>query len=292
CDRYVYATAGFYLCQEEDDDDFIVDDDDEDEDEEEEGKMKMTTSSSLYVIYNTCLLRYASSSSRGALAGEQRRLPKLSLTEAPLGRVGDIGPGSEPPPRNRIGIVTAFVPSSRQSPAAPRKPSFSYFIADYLPQRRELLHGTATHTEIVRNAAATRRKGGGVDAMDGSRLWGRPPLRPWRPPTTDGLTAGAGVYDSICGAPYCGPTRPTSNLRGKKILDVYIKVYEAKDTIFSDQTGRFSVTSQAGNKYIMLMVEIDSNAVLVDRSHVQSHQPSCNSHTLPSLNDPSPLASP
>ncbi|EJK55033.1 hypothetical protein THAOC_25280 [Thalassiosira oceanica] len=56
----------------------------------------------------------------------------------------------------------------------------------------------------------------------------------------------------------------TSDLRGKKIRDVYIKVHEAKNTIFSDQTGRFPVTSRAGNKYIMLMVEIDSNAVLVE----------------------------
>ncbi|EJK50051.1 hypothetical protein THAOC_31019, partial [Thalassiosira oceanica] len=54
-----------------------------------------------------------------------RRTPKLSLAEAPFGLVGDDnGPGSEPPPRNRIGIATAFVPSRRRSPAAPGKPSF------------------------------------------------------------------------------------------------------------------------------------------------------------------------
>ena len=53
-------------------------------------------------------------------------------------------------------------------------------------------------------------------------------------------------------------------LRGRKERDVYIKVFEAKNTIFSDQTGRFPVTSNSGNKYIMLMVEIDSNAVLVE----------------------------
>ncbi|EJK50054.1 hypothetical protein THAOC_31015, partial [Thalassiosira oceanica] len=39
-------------------------------------------------------------------------------------RGDDNGPGSEPPPRNRIGIATAFVPSRRRSPAAPGKPSF------------------------------------------------------------------------------------------------------------------------------------------------------------------------
>ncbi|EJK61073.1 hypothetical protein THAOC_18493 [Thalassiosira oceanica] len=62
---------------------------------------------------------------------------KTRLAEAPFGLVGDDnGPGSEPPPRNRIGIATAFMPSRRRSPAAPGKPSFPYFKADYLPRRR------------------------------------------------------------------------------------------------------------------------------------------------------------
>ncbi|EJK77110.1 hypothetical protein THAOC_01080 [Thalassiosira oceanica] len=43
---------------------------------------------------------------------------KTRLAEAPFGLVGDDnGPGLEPPPRNRIGIATAFVPSRRRSPA-------------------------------------------------------------------------------------------------------------------------------------------------------------------------------
>ncbi|EJK75445.1 hypothetical protein THAOC_02830, partial [Thalassiosira oceanica] len=63
---------------------------------------------------------------------------KTRLTEAPFGLVGDDnGPGLEPPPRNRIGIATAFMPSRRRSPAAVGKPSFPYFKADYLPRRRE-----------------------------------------------------------------------------------------------------------------------------------------------------------
>ena len=56
----------------------------------------------------------------------------------------------------------------------------------------------------------------------------------------------------------------TSKLQGKKKRDVYIKIVEAKGTIYSDQTGRFPVQSQSRNKYIMLMVEVDSNAVLVE----------------------------
>jgi hypothetical protein len=37
-----------------------------------------------------------------------------------------------------------------------------------------------------------------------------------------------------------------------------------RETMFSDQTGQFPTRSQRGNKYIMVMVEIDSNAILVE----------------------------
>ncbi len=56
----------------------------------------------------------------------------------------------------------------------------------------------------------------------------------------------------------------TSSLRGKKERDVYIHVYDTRETTFSDQTGRFPTRSRRGNKYIMCMVEIDSNAILVE----------------------------
>ncbi len=46
--------------------------------------------------------------------------------------------------------------------------------------------------------------------------------------------------------------------------DVYMSVYNTRETIFSDQTGQFPTRSQRGNKYIMVMVEIDSNAILVE----------------------------
>ncbi len=34
--------------------------------------------------------------------------------------------------------------------------------------------------------------------------------------------------------------------------------------MFSNQTGQFPTQLQQGNKYIMVMVEIDSNAILVE----------------------------
>ena len=45
---------------------------------------------------------------------------------------------------------------------------------------------------------------------------------------------------------------------------MYTKVYEVRNTVFSDQTGQFPTRSKRGNKYIMVMVEIDSNAILVE----------------------------
>ena len=36
-----------------------------------------------------------------------------------------------------------------------------------------------------------------------------------------------------------------------------------KNTIYSDQTGKFPTTSHSGSKYLMVLVEIDSNAILV-----------------------------
>ncbi len=37
-----------------------------------------------------------------------------------------------------------------------------------------------------------------------------------------------------------------------------------RETMFSNKTGRFPTRSQRGNKYIMVMVEINSNAILVE----------------------------
>ena len=52
-------------------------------------------------------------------------------------------------------------------------------------------------------------------------------------------------------------TCDTSQLHGKKVRDVYTETYSVRETMFSDQTGQFPTRSQRGNKYIMVMVEID-----------------------------------
>ena len=59
-------------------------------------------------------------------------------------------------------------------------------------------------------------------------------------------------------------TYDATTLKGKKVRDVGIHVYNVRETIFSDQTGKYPKRSQRGFKYIMVMVEIDSNAILVE----------------------------
>ena len=56
----------------------------------------------------------------------------------------------------------------------------------------------------------------------------------------------------------------TASLRGKKERDIFTTVYDVRETIFSDQTGQFPTRSQRGNKYVMVMVEVDSNAILLE----------------------------
>jgi hypothetical protein len=43
---------------------------------------------------------------------------------------------------------------------------------------------------------------------------------------------------------------------------VYAKVVAISGHIYSDQTGRFSVTSSKGNIYIMVVYDYDSTAIL------------------------------
>ena len=55
-----------------------------------------------------------------------------------------------------------------------------------------------------------------------------------------------------------------NRMRGKKERDIYTRVYDVRETVFSDQTGQFPKRSLSGNRYIMVMVEIDSSGILVE----------------------------
>ena len=52
---------------------------------------------------------------------------------------------------------------------------------------------------------------------------------------------------------------------GRKVQDIYNKVYDTRNMVFFDQIGKLPTKSQSGNKYIMVMVEIDSNTILVKK---------------------------
>lgn len=46
-----------------------------------------------------------------------------------------------------------------------------------------------------------------------------------------------------------------------KKSDVYLFIFNAHDTMYTDQTGAFPVTSSRGNKYIMVLYEVDGNHI-------------------------------
>ncbi|KAL7481944.1 LOW QUALITY PROTEIN: hypothetical protein ACHAW6_007625 [Cyclotella cf. meneghiniana] len=56
---------------------------------------------------------------------------------------------------------------------------------------------------------------------------------------------------------------PKSN-QLKESTRQFLKVYNICDTVFTDQTGQFPTQLQSGNKYIMVMVEIDSSNILME----------------------------
>jgi hypothetical protein len=58
-------------------------------------------------------------------------------------------------------------------------------------------------------------------------------------------------------------TRPPTKQK-EAIICIYDLSDEAKRLMYTDQTGRFPQKSSRGNQYIMVLIEIDSNAILVE----------------------------
>ncbi len=50
----------------------------------------------------------------------------------------------------------------------------------------------------------------------------------------------------------------------KKHKDIYVNVKDATEMVHTDQTGRFPVTSSRGHRYIMVLIEIDSNYIAME----------------------------
>ena len=58
----------------------------------------------------------------------------------------------------------------------------------------------------------------------------------------------------------------TSSETGTKEQDIYTKVidiWDEKGNIYTDQTGKFPTKSRSDNRYIMVMVAMDSPVILV-----------------------------
>ena len=53
----------------------------------------------------------------------------------------------------------------------------------------------------------------------------------------------------------------------RKHNDIYVQVHEARETMYTDKTGTFHVQSRKGNKYIMILREIDNNIILNKAMH-------------------------
>ena len=47
----------------------------------------------------------------------------------------------------------------------------------------------------------------------------------------------------------------------KKENDILIEVYDPKETMYTDQTGKFPHVSSQGNRYMMVIAHIDSDSI-------------------------------
>ena len=54
------------------------------------------------------------------------------------------------------------------------------------------------------------------------------------------------------------------NVPLRKYHEIYVQIDQVRDTIYTDQTGKFPITSLRGHKYIMILCAIDGNVVLAE----------------------------
>ena len=65
-------------------------------------------------------------------------------------------------------------------------------------------------------------------------------------------------------APHTKPVTPSLAIPSLTEQDVYIKTYNTRDTVYSDQTGKFPHTSSKGNWYQMILYHTNSNSIWVE----------------------------
>jgi hypothetical protein len=69
------------------------------------------------------------------------------------------------------------------------------------------------------------------------------------------------------------PTQPPIHQTSERTHQTYVDLLDINETtgkIFSDQTGQFPVQSSQGNKYVMIIYDYDSNAILVEAMQSRS----------------------
>ena len=47
----------------------------------------------------------------------------------------------------------------------------------------------------------------------------------------------------------------------KKEHDIFIQIVDLKETIYTDQTGKFPYLSSKGNRYVMVGIHVDANYI-------------------------------
>ena len=67
-------------------------------------------------------------------------------------------------------------------------------------------------------------------------------------------------------------TKSNKTVKNETTNIVYTKTYEITKLICSDQTGRFPIASSRGNKYVMIVLDYDSNAILSEPIPSRSQQ--------------------
>ena len=75
--------------------------------------------------------------------------------------------------------------------------------------------------------------------------------------------------------------------------DVYVKVWDTKEKVYTDQTGKFPFQSVSGNRYLMVMVEVDSNYIdaqpmknRTGKDHIKAYQELLQCITISSVCNP------
>ena len=64
----------------------------------------------------------------------------------------------------------------------------------------------------------------------------------------------------------------TINISPQKHQDIYVKVTDTKKKVYSDQTVKFPVTSRRGHKYILIVFEVNINAILSDPTKTKNER--------------------